>query len=134
MSATFEINDSVYARLLAESLPRPIRSDEDLRRQTALLLELDELDDPSPEQQALAEVLTLLIQDYEERRYPLPQVPPHESLRALMEDRGLHHKDIWPILGDMDATTEILAGRRAVSKAEALRLAAAFNVPVGIFL
>ena len=76
MSATFEINDSVYARLLAESLPRPIRSDEDLRRQTALLLELDELDDPSPEQQALAEVLTLLIQDYEERRYPLPQVPP----------------------------------------------------------
>ena len=51
-----------------------------------------------PEEDALAEVLTLLIEDYEEKYHPLPRVSPNESLHALMEERGLKHKDIWPVL------------------------------------
>jgi antitoxin component HigA of HigAB toxin-antitoxin module len=34
-------------------------------------------------------VLTLLIEDYEEKRYPVPSVSPNESLKALMDDRGI---------------------------------------------
>ena len=99
MSATLEINDSVYAKLLAKSVPRPIRTVDDHQRLTAMLLKLDEREDRTPEEDALAEVLTLLIEDYEDKRYPMPHVSPHDSLKALMEDRGLKHKDIWPVLG-----------------------------------
>src|SRR5882724_3085603 len=123
MSATLEINDAVYAKLLAKSVPKPIRTGHDHKRLTAMLLKLDERDDRTPEEDALAEVLTLLIEDYEDRRYPMPHVSPHESLRALMEDRGLKHKDIWPVLGNKGATTEILSGHRSISKAQAKRLA-----------
>ncbi len=59
---------------------------------------------------ALGEMLTLLIENYEERFHPLPEVPAHESLKALMQDRGLAHKDVWPVLGNKGAATEILAG------------------------
>jgi len=59
---------------LAKSLPRPIRSDAEHERLTASLLALDERDDLSPEEEALAEVLTLLIEDHEEKHYPLPSV------------------------------------------------------------
>jgi hypothetical protein len=52
------------------------------------LLALDDRDDLSPEEEALAEMLTLLIEDYEEKNYPLSQVSPNESLNALMEERG----------------------------------------------
>src|SRR5487761_2165711 len=130
MSATIEIKDAVYAKLLAKSLPRPIRSEAEHARMTQVLFKLDERDDLSPEEEALAEVLTLLIEDYEEKHHPLPQVSPTESLRALMEDRGLKHMDIWPVLGNKGAATEILSGRRSISKAQAKRLAEFFRVPV----
>jgi HTH-type transcriptional regulator / antitoxin HigA len=134
MNASSEIKDSVYAKLLAKSLPRPIRTEAEHQRLTERLLELDDRDDLSPEEQALAEVMTLLIEDYEERYFPLPRVSPNESLKALMEERGLKHKDIWPVLGNKGAATEVLAGRRSISKAQAKRLAEFFRVPVDLFI
>jgi HTH-type transcriptional regulator/antitoxin HigA len=99
-----------------------------------MLLRLDERDDLTPEEEALAEVLTLLIEDYEEKRYPMPRVSPNESLKALMDDRGLKHKDIWPVPGNKGAATEILNGRRSISKAQAKRLAEFFQVPIDLFV
>ena len=134
MSATLEINDAVYRKLLTKSLPRPIRTDEEHQRLTTLLLELDERESRTAEEDALAEMLTLLIEDYEEKRYPMPRVSPHESLRALMEERDLKHKDIWPVIGNKGAATEVLNGRRSISKAQAKRLAEFFRIPVDLFI
>lgn len=134
MSTLTEINDVAYAKLLARSLPKPIRSRGEHVRLTAMLLELDEREDLSAEEEALAEVLTLLIEDYEEKHYPLPRVSPNESLKALMEERGLKHKDIWPVLGNKGAATEILSGRRSISKAQARRLAEFLHVPIELFV
>jgi HTH-type transcriptional regulator/antitoxin HigA len=134
MSTTTEIRDSVYAELLAKSLPWPIRTDVEHARSVEALLALDEREDLSPEEEALAEVLTLLIEDFEEKHHPLPRVSPNESLLALMEERGLKHKDIWPVLGNKGAATEVLGGRRCISKAQAKRLAEFFHVSVDLFV
>jgi HTH-type transcriptional regulator/antitoxin HigA len=134
MSTTTEIKDSVYAELLTKSLPRPIRTETEHARFVETLLALDDRDDLSPEEEALAEVLTLLIEDYEEKNYLLPQVSPNESLNALMEERGLKHKDIWPVLGNKGAATEVLSGRRSISKTQAKRLAEFFHVPIDVFV
>ena len=116
MSVTLQMNEAAYAKLLVQVLPRPIGDDRENARLTQMLLRLDERDDLTPEEEALAEVLTLLIEDYEEKRYPMPRVSPNESLKALMDDRGLKHKDIWPVLGNKGAASEILNGRRSISK------------------
>ena len=79
-------------------------------------------------------MLTLLIEDYEKTYHPFPQVSPHESLVALMEERGLKHKDIWPVLGNRGAATEILSGRRSISKTQAKRLAESLKVPIDFFI
>jgi HTH-type transcriptional regulator / antitoxin HigA len=140
MSTTIEIKDSVCGKLLAKSRPRPIHSAAEHARLTKMLLRLDqrderdERDDLSPEEQALAEVLTLLIEDYEEKYYPLPRVSPTASLNPLMEERGLKHKDIWPVLGNKGAATEVLSGRRSISKEQAKRLAEFFHVPIDLFI
>ena len=134
MSTTTEIRDSVYAELLAKSLPRPIRTETERTRFAETLLALDDRDDLSPEEEALAEVLTLLIEDYEAKNYPLAQVSPNESLKALMEERGLMHKDIWPVLGNKGVATEVLSGRRSISKTQAKRLAEFFHVPIDLFV
>ncbi len=71
-----EIKTSKYAKLLAESLTRPIHSEAEHSRLVEILLDLDERENPSPEEAALAELLTLLIQDYEEKCHPFPSVSP----------------------------------------------------------
>lgn len=128
MNIAIEIRDSVYAKLLVKSLPRPIHTEAEHARLTEMLLRLDQREDLSPEE-ALAEMLTLLIEDYEEKHHPLPRVSPDESLRALMEERGLKHKDIWPVLRNKGAATEVLSGRRSIGKAQAKRLAEFFRAP-----
>jgi HTH-type transcriptional regulator/antitoxin HigA len=79
---------------------------------------------------------TVEIKDsiYEEEAHPLPRVSPHESLSALMEERGLKHKDVWPVLGNKGAATEVLRGRRSISKAQAKRLAEFLRVPIDLFI
>lgn len=62
MSAATNFNPTVYAGLLAKFLPKPIGSERELEAATALLLELDERENLSLEEEALAEVLTVLIE------------------------------------------------------------------------
>jgi hypothetical protein len=46
------------------------------------LIRLDEIEDPSPEEKELAELLTVLIDDYEERRYPIRKSSPRQTLHV----------------------------------------------------
>jgi hypothetical protein len=69
MSAAHQINHAAYAKLLVKALPQPIRDDREHARLTQMLLRLDESDGLKPEEEALAEVLTLLIEDYAENRH-----------------------------------------------------------------
>lgn len=101
---------------------------------TELLLNLDEREDLSAEEEQLAEMLTILIEDFEAKRYPLPPVPPREALKTLMKERGLRHGDIWPVLGNKGVASEILNGKRSISKAQAKKLAEFFRVPVELFI
>ena len=129
-----QINETRYAKLLAKTLPRPIRTEEENRRMTELLLKLDEREDLSAEEEQLAEMLTILIEDFEAKHYPLPPVSPHEALKALMEERGLRHSDIWPVLGNKGVASEVLNGKRSISKTQAKKLAEFFRVPVELFI
>ena len=123
-----------YARLIAVSLPIPPRTEADNERLIEMLSALDEREDLTPEEAAFAELLAIVIEDFEEKNYTLPAVAPQEALKALMEDRGLRHKEIAPVVGNKGLTTEILNGRRKIGAAMAKRLAAHFHVPVELFL
>lgn len=134
MNALPQIDEARYAKLLAKTLPRPIQTERDNRRMTELLLKLDEREDLSAEEEQLAEMLTILIEDFEARHYPLAPVSPHQALKELLEERKLRHADIWPVLGNKGVTSEILNGKRSISKAQAKKLAQFLRVPVELFI
>ena len=121
------IDNRAYARLLSRLLPQPIRTDEELDRMTAELLRLDELEElgtASPAERKLAELLTVLMERYEDEHYPItPDAPPHERLAACMEHRGLSQSDIAKIIGSRSLASEILSGKREISKAAVKKLA-----------
>jgi len=128
------IDPEKYARLIAASLPIPPRTEAQNDRLIEILSTMDEQEDLTPEEEALGELLAIVIQDFEDKHYALPIVPPHEALKALMKDRGLRHKDVWPVVGNKGLTTEILHGRRKISVALAKRLAVHLRVPVELFV
>jgi antitoxin component HigA of HigAB toxin-antitoxin module len=50
----------------------------------------------TPEEDALLELLTGLIHDFEEKAYPIPKSEPHEMVAFLLEQRGLAPKISGP--------------------------------------
>jgi HTH-type transcriptional regulator/antitoxin HigA len=131
------LNTDLYIGLLRQALPLPPQTEADNERLIGLLSALserEEQDDLNAEEQAFAELLAIVIEDFEDRHYSLPAVAPDEVLRALMEDRGLQHKDLAAIVGNKGLTTEILAGRRKISKDVAKRLSESLRIPVTLLL
>ena len=133
-STTIDLDEKTYGRLLKRMLPHVIRSDEELARLTDELMRLDARDDLTPEEQELAELLTVLIDEYEERRYPIRKASPRQTLRHLMEARNLTQKDLWKVFGSKGITSEVFHGKRSISKGQAKKLAAYFHVSAELFI
>jgi hypothetical protein len=75
--AVATINEAVYGKLLARTLPRIIKNQAENERMIAELEKLDMRDRPlTPEEEGLAELMTLLIRQFEESRYPLGHAKP----------------------------------------------------------
>ena len=133
-TTTVDLDEKTYGQLLRRTLPHVIRSDEECERLTSELLRLDEREDTSREEKELAELLTVLIEDYEERRYPIPKASPQRTLQHLMEGRNLTQKDLWRIFGSKGITSEVFHGKRAISKSQAKKLATFFHVSADLFI
>ena len=134
MKKATAIDEKQYGRLLVQVLPRPIQTEEENERAIALLEELDEREGLSAEEEQLAELLTVLIEDFEQRRYAMKPASPLENLKVLMKDRGQRHKDIWPVFGNKGLAPAVLNGKRAIGMTQAKKLAAHFRVPVELFI
>jgi HTH-type transcriptional regulator/antitoxin HigA len=127
------IDDIAYAGLLAHALPQVIETDEENERLITELERLDSLPRMTQEEKSLAELLTVLIERFE-TRYDLGHAKPVEALKALMEDRGLRQRDLITVFGSSSVASDVLTGKREISKQHARKLAAFFSVPAGLFI
>jgi HTH-type transcriptional regulator/antitoxin HigA len=132
-SAT-QLNEKTYGQLLRRTLPHVIHTEEEYERFTAELMGLDQRDSPSTEERELAQLLTMIIEDFEERRHPIGKAEPHQVLLHLMEARSLTQKDLWKIFGSRGITSEVVRGKRSISKTQARKLAEFFHVSTDLFI
>jgi HTH-type transcriptional regulator/antitoxin HigA len=126
-----------YGRLLAKAAPRVITTEEEHERALANVESLIEKGERkmTPEENELLDLLTNLIRDYEASVYPpREKSKPHEMVAFLMEQRGLTPKDLWSVIGSRGRVSEILAGKRPISKEQAKKFAEFFRVRADLFL
>jgi HTH-type transcriptional regulator/antitoxin HigA len=129
------IDEAAYGKLLARALPRVIKTQAENQRMIAELERLDTRGRPlTPEEENLADLMTLLIRQFEESRYPLGHAEPIEALRVLMEDRGIRQRDLIPVFGSSSVVSDVVNGKRSISKAHARKLAEHFHVPASLFI
>jgi HTH-type transcriptional regulator/antitoxin HigA len=129
------ISERAYGKLLARTLPRGITSEKENER---MIAELEKLDTRgralTPEEEKLAELMTLLVRQFEESKYPLGHATPLETLRILTEDRGLRQRDLIPVFGSSSVASDVFTGKRSISKTHARKLAEYLHVPVSLFI
>ena len=134
-NSVLEIDPKRYGRLLARKLPAVIRTEEENERLIAELERLDARDEElTPEEREYSELLTVLIEAFEDANYALEGSTPDSRLRSLMEEHELRQRDLLEVFGSRGIASEVVSGKRAVSKAQAKMLAKLFHVPADLFL
>ncbi len=136
MNRALVLDEKKYGRLLAKTGPRVIETEQEHKRLLEQVRELMERDEEelSTEETRLLDLLVGLIEQYEDKHHVVRSVKPHQVLAHLMEARGLTHKDVWRVLGSKGVASEVLNGKRSISKAQAKRLGVFFHVSADLFI
>lgn len=142
MPNTIEINgkmtlifDTVaYCNLLNEFVPRVIETEEEYDRALAIAEKLTFAKSRSSEEKALHKLLVTLIEAYETENYPMNESAPHEIIQHLMEASGTRQTDLVGVIGSSDLVSEVVNGKRAISKAQAKALGEYYKVSPSLFI
>src|SRR5438045_882971 len=86
-TAKRRIDPKKYGRLLSRTLPMVIETEEENERMLAAVERLMAKGEENltPEESRLFKLMVRLIEDFEERAYPISEAKPHEVLQHLIE-------------------------------------------------
>jgi HTH-type transcriptional regulator / antitoxin HigA len=134
MTTTLDL-DREYAQLLAVMQPKVIESEAENEVYLAEVSKLMQIgENLSPAQEKLLRLLVALIEIFEDQQYQLNPATPLEILKELMGERSLKQKDLLPVFGSQGIASEVLSGKRSISKAQAKALGDFFRVSPTLFL
>lgn len=123
-----------YGSLLIKFRPKVIRTEKENDEYTEILYDLDRRHKKlTTAEKELAALLTLLIEDFEGKRYKLAHAKPLEVIEFLMDQHGLKQKDLAEVFGTPSIVSEVLNGRRDLNKMQIKRLSERFGVSPELF-
>jgi HTH-type transcriptional regulator/antitoxin HigA len=122
------------AEMIAHGAPRLIHNDRELAAYTESLFELSALENPSPSEAEAIELLTLLVERYEQENYSVPAADAVSVVRFLLEQQGLAQRDLIPQFGSESAVSMFLAGQRKLTLDQVRKLSARFKLPSDVFI
>jgi HTH-type transcriptional regulator / antitoxin HigA len=135
------INRNIYGDLLAQHQPKAIETEAE-NEAAIILAESLEHRQRTPEEDALLELLIILIEKFEETSYPLPNLEADRMLLHLMEARNMKQEELVGVIGSRGVVSEIVNGKRfsdgeampTISKAQAKVLGELFHVSPSLFI
>jgi len=122
------------AEMIAHGAPRVIHNDAELEAYTDALFRLTALENPSRSEEEAIELLTLLVERYEQERYPIPASDPVAVVRFLIAQQDLTQRDLIPQFGSESAVSMFLSGQRKLTLEQVRRLSARFTLPADVFI
>jgi HTH-type transcriptional regulator/antitoxin HigA len=131
------LDEKKYARLLGKLRPRIMQNDDEFDRLASELEALDAIEDTrelDAEERELQALLAHLCTEYEDRTIEPPSSTPLEVLKFLMEQNALRPVDMVDVFGSRAVASQVLTGKRDISKAHARRLAERFRLSVEAFI
>ena len=131
---TLTINPTDYAQLLAKYQPKVIETEAENGRALAIAEELEHKSDRTNEESAILGLLVALIEKFEDEHYPIPAGTPQQTLLHLMESNDIKQENLVGVIDSRGVVSEVVNGKRSISKTQAKALADFFSVDVGLFI
>ena len=122
------------AEMIAHGAPRVIHNDAELEMYTDTLFQLTALENPSSSEVEAIELLTLLVERYEQEHYSIPEADPVSVVRFLIEQQNLTQRDLIPQFGSESAVSMFLSGQRNLTIEQVRKLSARFKLPTDLFI
>ena len=126
--------DIAYRELLSEQLPRPIHGEKEHRRYLTRVEKLLDKEKRSAAEDRLLELLSILIERYEDEHQRIEAPDPVAALKELMRAKGTTQAELSKLLGSSGIVSEVLTGKRALSKTHIRKLSKAFHVSAELFV
>ena len=80
------------------------------------------------------EILSILVKEYENEYYPVPQPNPLEAIKFRLEQMNMSEADLSEILGARSRKSEILSGKRKLSLSMISKLTEKLNIPAEVLI
>ena len=112
---------------------KPIKTEVDYRAALKRLEEIFDAKPGSPESDEL-EILGLMMDNYENKYYPIEAPDPIEAIKIRMEEMNLKQKDLIPEIGGKSRVSEILNRKRRLTVEMIRKLAVRLNLSVNILI
>src|SRR6516162_4006032 len=122
------------AEMIAHGAPHVIHNDAELEMYTDALFRLTALESPSSSEVEAIELLTLLVERYEQEHYSVPEADPVSVVRFLVEQQNLKQRDLIPRFGSESAVSMFMTGQRNLTLEQIRKLSARFKLPADIFI
>ena len=122
------------AEMIARGAPHVIHNDAELEAYTDALFQLTALESPSHSQVEAIELLTLLVERYEQEHYSIPATDPASVVRFLIERQNLTQRDLIPQFGSESAVSMFLSGQRNLTIEQVRKLSTRFKLPTDIVI
>jgi len=128
------VADIAYKKLLATELPHAIHTPEEYDEYLARVEQLLDIETRSEAEQRYLELLSVLIERYEEEHEDIEAPDPLTALKELMAANNVSQAELSKLIGSSGLTSMILSGQRDLSKSQIRLLAQRFNVSPAIFV
>ncbi len=124
---------SAYGALLSREKPEVISGEQQNRLYIERLERLTAKKSVTPAEKKLVALLTVLIEEYEAKHDRVPDAEPVSIIRHLMEAHNLRQKDLLDVFGTESIASEVLRGKRELTKQHIRRLSKKFHVSPAVF-
>jgi HTH-type transcriptional regulator/antitoxin HigA len=134
---TLTFNQSQYVDLLTRYQPKVIVTEAEYKQALSVAEQFVFKKERTLEELALYELVVMLIENYETKHYPMDEWEshsPHEMLQYLLETSGRKQADLIGIIGSSGVVSEVVTGKRSVSKTQAKKLGELFKVSPSLFI
>lgn len=110
-----------------------LKTEEDYNKASIRLMEIFHAQPNTSESDEL-DLLMVLVKDYDDKHYQLPELDALEVIKYKMQEMGMKAKDLEPIIGSKGHVSAILSGKREITLKMAQKLKNYFSIPAEVFL
>ena len=112
---------------------RPIKTEEQYNEAIALIETLIDCEEGAPEMELL-ELVSILVNDYEEREFPMEDLDPIDAIKYQMQELGVTTVEMAELVGGKSRLSDLLNKKRLLSVRQVKMISTRLDIPADVLL